>query len=236
MTVVVTGMSRGLGRAVAQAFAEDGHTVVGCARSADTLGTVAEEIEAETGSTVETMRCDVRDEHDLERLMETASRKSEDGIDVLVPNAGVYHGAGGETPLHEESYSSFDDHIRTNARGVFGTIKEALPHLTDDARVLVPTGSVARDAKPGYGSYAVSKAAAEAIVRGYGADVQVPVGSLDLGLLKTGLSSAGDDPDDVQGRDPPEIAPMFLWAAEELDEEELDGSVIGLKEWRTATR
>jgi NAD(P)-dependent dehydrogenase (short-subunit alcohol dehydrogenase family) len=236
MIVVVTGMSRGLGRAVAQAFAAEGHTVVGCARSADTLGTVAEEIEADTGSTVETMRCDVRDEHDLERLLETASRESDDGIDVLVPNAGVYHGGGGETPLPEESYSSFDDHLRTNARGVFGTIKEALPHLADDARVLVPTGSIAREAKPGYGSYAVSKAAAEAIVRGIAVDTDVPVGCLDLGLLGTGLASADGTPEDVQGRDPEDVAPMFLWASVDVPAEDLDGGVIDLREWKTATR
>jgi len=237
MTVVVTGASRGLGRAVARLFAEEGAHVVGCARSQDELSTLAADIEAETNGTMDTIRADVRDEHDLERLMETASRGGENGgIEVLVANAGVYHGGGGETPLHEESYSAFDDHLRTNARGVFGAVKEALPHATDDARMLVPTGSIAREAKPGYGSYAVSKATSEAIVRGFAVDTDVTTGCLDVGVLATGLSSPDDDPADVQGREPSDVAPMVLWAARELPAEELDGNVVELKEWRRATR
>jgi NAD(P)-dependent dehydrogenase (short-subunit alcohol dehydrogenase family) len=235
MTVVVTGMSRGLGRSVARAFAEEGATVIGGARNQESLAEAADVIEAETGGTVHTMRCDVRDEHDLERLMETASREG-DGIDVLVPNAGVYHGSGGKTPLHEESYSAFDDHVRTNARGVFGAINEALPHCESDARGLVPTGRVAREAKRGYGSYAVSKAAAEAVVRGFGVDTDVAVGCLDVGVLATGLASDADDPSDVQGRDPLDVARMFLWAARELPETDLDGQIVELQEWREATR
>ncbi|WP_158055796.1 SDR family oxidoreductase [Halorussus halophilus] len=219
-TVVVTGASRGIGAAVARSFADEGATVVACAREQDELDALPESIE--------TVRADVRDEFDVERLMETAARAGGDGIDVVVACAGVYHGAPGETPLTEEPYASFDDTLRTNVRGVFAAIQEALPHLADDARVLVPSGSVARETKPGYGSYAVSKAATEAVVRGFATELDQSVGVVDPGQVATDLTGG-------QGRDPEDVAGLFLWAATNAPTDELDGEVVGLKAWKQAT-
>ncbi|WP_135821056.1 SDR family NAD(P)-dependent oxidoreductase [Halostella litorea] len=227
-TAVVTGGTEGIGRAVAREFADAGASVVLCARDADRVADAVDAIEAD-GGTATGIRADVRDEFDVERLMETAARFRDDGIDHVVANAGVYHGDPGETPLSGESYAAFDDHLRTNARGVFASVSEALPHLNDGARVLVPTGSVARDAEPGTGSYAVSKAAAEAVARGFAADTPHAVGCVDPGLVATDLSGSG-------GRDPADVAPIFRWAATDAPAAELDGSVLGLREWRSATR
>ncbi|MCU4742839.1 SDR family oxidoreductase [Halobacteria archaeon AArc-m2/3/4] len=229
-TVVVTGGTRGIGRAVAEAFAAEGATVTIGARDADAVEEAVADLERAFETTIEGVRTDVRDEFDCERLVETAARAgSSSGIDVVVTAAGIYHGEAGRTPTDEESYSAFDDHWRTNARGVFATVSEALPHLTEGARILVPTGSVASDANPGYGSYAISKAGAEAVARGFAVDTEYTVGCLDPGVVATDLSGA-------DGRDPDEIAPLFVWAATDADAEELDGSVLGLGAWRRATR
>jgi NAD(P)-dependent dehydrogenase (short-subunit alcohol dehydrogenase family) len=150
-------------------------------------------------------------------------------IDGVVANAGVYHGPAGETPLDEESYAAFDDHLRTNARGVFATVHEAVPHLADDARVVVPTGAVAREGMPGYGSYAVSKAAAEAVVRGFAADIGATVGAVDPGSVDTDLSGSG-------GRDPETVARMVLWALTDAPAADLDGAVLDWGAYRRATR
>ncbi|SNZ18083.1 NAD(P)-dependent dehydrogenase, short-chain alcohol dehydrogenase family [Natronoarchaeum philippinense] len=226
-TAVVTGATRGIGRAVAEEFAAAGAHVVCCAREADDVDALVEDIEAE-GGTVTGVRADVRDEYDVERLLGTAVRVGGE-IDIVVACAGVYHGTPGETPIDDEAYAAYDDHLRTNARGVFATLREAAPHLAPEARVLVPTGRVARDGTPGIGSYAVSKAAAEAIARGFAADLEQTVGCVDPGQVSTGLS--GDD-----GRDPPAVAPMFRWAAVDAPAEDIDGAVVGLREWKTATR
>jgi 3-oxoacyl-[acyl-carrier protein] reductase len=225
-TAVVTGASRGVGEAVTRALAEEGATVVCCSRDGEAIEAVVDSI-TESGGSAVGMRADVRDEFDVERLMETAARRG-GGIDLVVANAGVYHGETGETPLGEESYTVFDDTLRTNVRGVFSTIRESLGHLNDDARVLVPTGSVAREPKPGIGAYAVSKAGAEAVMRGFAVEDGVAVGCLDLGLVDTELTGSG-------GRDPEDVAPMFVWAAG-LDHEDLNGETLGLREWRQATR
>jgi len=227
VTAVVTGASSGIGSAVATEFAAAGAHVVVCGRDAETLGTAAEDIRAE-GGTVTDVRADVRDEFDVERVMEQAAREGGD-IGVVVANAGVYHGEAGETPLPEESYAAFDDHLRTNARGVFATVREAVPHLAADARVLVTSGAVAREAKPGYGGYAVSKAAAEAIARGFAADIEQSVGVVDPGVVATDLTGG-------RGRDPESVAPLFRWAATDAPAEDVDGGVVDLKTWKRATR
>ncbi len=226
-TAVVTGASRGIGAAVARRFAEDGGHVVICARDADDLAAVAADIRAE-GGTVTTVRADVRDEFDVERLMERAARAGH-GIDTVVANAGVYHGPPGETPLPGESYAAVDDHLRTNVRGVFATVREAVPHLAPEARVLVTSGRVAREPKPGYGSYAVSKAAAEAVAGQFAATLDSPVGVVDPGQVATGLAGGN-------GFDPADVAEQFLWAAREADPDAVDGAVLDRRDWREATR
>jgi NAD(P)-dependent dehydrogenase (short-subunit alcohol dehydrogenase family) len=226
-TAVVTGASRGIGAAVARSFADAGAHVVICARDQEGLDTVAAEIR-ERGGTATALRTDVRDEFDVERLMERAAREG-GGVDCVVANAGVYHGDPGGTPLSEESYAAFDDHLRTNARGVFSTVRESLPHLTQDARVLVSSGAIAREPKPGFGSYAVSKAAAEAVAFRFSADIEQAVGVVDPGQVATDLT-------DGRGHDPADAATQFRWAASEADPETVDGAVLDRRTYREATR
>jgi len=224
-TAVVTGGTRGIGRATAEALAEAGARVVVCGRDADaveaTVGALAGEA---TG-----LRADVRDEFDVERLMEAAARFGDGGVDYVVAAAAVAHGRPGETPLPAESYAAFDDTLRTNARGVFAAAREALAHMPDDGRVVVPTGSVAREAVEGGGAYAVSKAAAEAVARGLAADCEQAVGCVDPGLVATDLSGG-------RGHDPEDAAEQVLWALRAADADALDGAVLDRGDWRSATR
>ena len=174
-------------------------------------------------------RVDVRDEFDLERFFQRAAREG-GPIDVVLANAAVFHGGPGESPTDEVSYADYDDTMRTNARGAFATIGEAVPHLADGARVIVPSGSVAHESKTGMGAYAVSKAAAEAVARGFAADLDATVGVVDPGLVATDLTGM------ERARDPESVAPLFVWAATEAPAEELNGERLGLREWKSATR
>lgn len=228
INVVVTGASRGIGAAVASRFAADGARVTICARTAEDLASVAESIRT-NGGTVTALEADVSNVADVERVMDAATEEA-DTIDLLVANAGVYQGTPGETPLRGEDYETFDEHLETNARGVFATIHEALPSLAPGGRILVPSGSVARKSKAGVGSYAVSKAAAEAIVRGFAAELDQTVAVVDPGQVSTDLMNG------ATGRDPDEIANMFHWVATAADPDSIDGDVVDLRTWRTATR
>jgi len=221
--VVVTGASRGLGASVARAFATDGASVVGCARSADELEGALGDV-----ANAEGIEADVRDEDHAWGLIDYAAREY-GGIDIVVANAGVNHGDPGEMALQKESYEVFDDTMATNLRGVFATIKEALPRMPADGRVLVPSGSVAREPTEGMGAYAVSKAAAEGLVRGFAADADQAVGIVDPGLVATDVSGG-------RGRDPEDVSDMFVWAVRDVSATDLDGAVLDLRAWKGATR
>jgi len=218
-TVVITGANGAIGGAVADHAAEAGANVV--------AGVHSDEGRFDGQPGVETMRVDARDEFDVEYLMETAAGTG--AIDLVVPCAGVFHDDPGEQPLAEEGYDAFDNEFRTNARGVFIAVTEALPHLASDARVLVPSGSIAEDAKPGYGGYAVSKAAAEAVARQFAVEIEQAVGVVDPGIVASDLTGG-------RGRDPEDVAGLFDWAATELAADDLDGERVGLAEWKKATR
>ena len=225
-TAVVTGASRGIGKAVAHVLAEAGADVRICARDGAAVETVADAIR-EAGGSATAMRADVRDEFDIERLMERAARDG-GAIDTVVANAGVYHGDPGQTPLSSDSYSAFDDHFRTNARGVFATIREALPHLAPDARVLVSSGVVARETRAGFGSYAVSKAAAESVAMHFAADIDQTVTVVDPGQVATDLTGG-------QGRDAADAALQYRWVARDADPDTIDGAVVDHRTYRDAT-
>jgi NAD(P)-dependent dehydrogenase (short-subunit alcohol dehydrogenase family) len=219
-TVVVTGASGGLGEAVVRAFASGGDTLVAAGYDRDAVEVVA----ADAGAVA--MRTDVRDEYDVERLMEQASKAGdESGVDVVVPCAAVDHGDG-RTPLGDEPYSGFDDTLRTNVRGVFAAVREALPHMPADGRVAIPTEAVAREPEPGRGAYAVSKAAAEGMMRQFSVDCEQAVGCVDPGPVNTGLHGGG-------GRPPADVAGQFPWAVSVPGS--LDGVVLDRSDWMEAT-
>src|SRR6056297_239831 len=210
-TAVITGGTRGIGRAVAEQFAADGARVVLCGRDlAGVDKTVSRLNDATDSERVSGVRADVRDKGDISELVD--------------------HATPGQMPLQEESGSVFHDTMETNVRGVFETIKAAVPYLAPEARILIPSGSVAREAKPGMGVYAVSKAGAEALARGFAADLDQPVCVVDPGLVATDLT--GID----KARDPDDIAPMYLWVASEADSDEINGEIIDLKTWKRSTR
>lgn len=117
---IVTGAGRGIGRAIAIAFAKEGAKVVCSARSQAEIDAVASEV----GGIA--IRCDVADEADIQQLM--ASTVEQFGrIDMLVNNAG----AVARLPTHELPTEDWDNVINVNLRGVFLCTKYALPTMLE---------------------------------------------------------------------------------------------------------
>jgi NAD(P)-dependent dehydrogenase (short-subunit alcohol dehydrogenase family) len=120
---LVTGSTRGIGRAIAEEMAKAGATlVVSGTREAD-VARVVEEMRA-AGHTVFGSACDVRRYDEVEALMEYCTSEA-GGLDILVNNAGV----GLFSPVSEISPEDWDRVINTNLTGVFYCSRAAIPHL-----------------------------------------------------------------------------------------------------------
>jgi hypothetical protein len=122
-TVIVTGSSKGIGRGVAKTFAEAGANVLINSRHIGEAEAAAEEIVA-AGGVASAFACDVSVESDVVAMMEAAVSRY-GGIDVVHANAGVMP----DVTMDQLTASGWDAAFDVNVKGVFLTVKHALPHL-----------------------------------------------------------------------------------------------------------
>jgi len=120
---IVTGASRGIGRAISIALAKEGATVVLAARSIQKLEQTAEQV-AEAGGKAQIVVTELTDEESIKNLVKAAKEKF-GRLDILVNNAGVTHSAKSE----ETQTKDWDYCMQVNARAPFILCREALPLL-----------------------------------------------------------------------------------------------------------
>jgi len=161
---IVTGSSRGIGRAIAERLAAEGAAVVvNYNRSANEAREVVAGIE-QRGGKAAAIQGDASVVADIRRLFRETIAKF-GTIDIVVNNAGPSpdeSGAGAPKPLAEISEKEFDAYINGFARGPFFVMQEAARNLNDNGRV-INISSVISDLRPPFASpYAGAKAAIEA--------------------------------------------------------------------------
>lgn len=150
---LITGAGRGLGRAIARAFASEGAQVTLTARSESELAAAADEI-AQLGSKPLTLAGDITDERHVESLF-AEIRKRFGRLDVLVNNAGAFDGG----PLDELSTEAWDKVIAVNLRAPFLCTRAALRMMKPQGRGrIINIGSIsAQRVRPSSAPYAASK-------------------------------------------------------------------------------
>ncbi|MYC28736.1 MAG: SDR family oxidoreductase [Chloroflexi bacterium] len=178
---LVTGAGRGIGRAIALTFAQEGAKVAVTGRNPARLAQVVEEISA-GGGVAEALVLDVTREADAARVAEEVVGKW-GGIDILVNNAGVITY---DTPVWETTMEQWDEVMNTNLRGVHLVCRAVTPYMVRDRRgVIINIGSSSgRQPDGDNGAYAASKWG----VVGYTA-------SLAQSLRAHGISVNGINPD-----------------------------------------
>ncbi|WP_404197166.1 SDR family oxidoreductase [Streptomyces tauricus] len=155
---IVTGGSRGIGRASAERLAADGFAVVINFAGNQTEADKAVGAITEAGGRAFAFRADVADETEVAALFD-AAESTYGGIDVVVHAAGVMTLA----PLVDIDLDALDRMHRTNIRGTFVVDQQAARRLREGGAILNFSTSVLALALPGYAGYAATKGAVEAM-------------------------------------------------------------------------
>ena len=165
---LVTGASRGIGRAAALALARKGAHIIATARTQAGLEELDDEIKANGGNaTLVTM--DVNDRPALPRLAE-AIRERWGKLDIIVLNAGIL---GELTPISHMDEQIWDDVIATNLTAGFRMIHHLDPLLrqSDAGRAVLVTSGAASGRMPYWSAYAASKAGLDALGKSWAAEL-----------------------------------------------------------------
>ena len=153
---IVTGASRGIGRAIALRLGKDGaKVIVGYSRQAEKAQEVVAAIEKEGGQAV-AVQADMGNLADVRRLFEEA-RQRFGKLDILVNNAGI----SAFKPIAMLTEEDFDRMFTINTKGPLFALQQAAHQIADGGRIInISTGGTATSA-PGAGLYTASKAALE---------------------------------------------------------------------------
>ena len=188
-SAIVTGASRGIGRAIAQRLAADGFAVV--VNYAGSKAAAYETVDAirAAGGTAVAVRADVGSADDVRELFAAAKREF-GRVDVVVANGGVMRTA----PIASMSPDDFDSMIAINLRGMFLAMAESAKHLERGGRFVALSSSVIAKHTPGYGPYIASKAGVEGLVQVFAQEMRgrdISVNAVAPGPVATELFLKG---------------------------------------------
>ncbi|WP_413372565.1 SDR family oxidoreductase [Paenibacillus taichungensis] len=194
---IVTGSSRGIGRAIAEQLAELGaDVVINYASSPDKAEQVAD-IARQKGVLAITVQADLARKEDVERLFsETISQLGK--VDILINNAGIMK----TTPLADVTEEEFDQQFAINVKGTFFACQQALKHMEAQGRIVNFSTSVTGQMFPGYSVYAGTKGAVEQITRQLAKEFgsrQITINAVAPGPVNTELFSVGKTEQQLEG-------------------------------------
>ena len=156
---IVTGASRGIGKAIAERLAKEGFSVV---VNYVSNGPEAEEVVATLkaqGCDATAIKADVSDAGQVEQLFAQTLEKW-GAIDVVVQNSGIMP----LSPIGKGDAETFDNVIRVNLRGTFLVLAQAAQHISNGGRIIAFSSSVLTKSFPTYGPYIASKGGVEGLV------------------------------------------------------------------------
>jgi NAD(P)-dependent dehydrogenase (short-subunit alcohol dehydrogenase family) len=205
---IVTGASRGLGRALATGLAHAGWHLVIDARHGDALAAARDQLARLT--TVLALPGDVTDPAHRDALIDGAGRLG--GLDLLVNNAGIL-GPSPQPALADYPISALREVYEINMVAPLALTQLALPRLRDNGGAVINvTSDAAVEAYPGWGGYGSAKAALEQASRVLAAEEpDVRVWWFDPGDLRTQMHQEAFPGEDISDRPLPDSAvPAFL--------------------------
>jgi 3-oxoacyl-[acyl-carrier protein] reductase len=182
-TALVTGASRGIGRAVALQIAQAGAKVL---LHYHTNLEAAQSVAKETGGSPRLLQADLRSPKEIDALV---SSLGETQLDILINNAGLW----GPTPLGSTSLETLETMLDVNVKGVFWLTQAVLPLLRDGARVVNISSIAGRIGRAGGRSvYGATKAALDAFTRNWALELAprgIRVNAVAPGYVKTDMTA-----------------------------------------------
>jgi NAD(P)-dependent dehydrogenase (short-subunit alcohol dehydrogenase family) len=221
---LVTGASRGVGRAVAQAYLARGARVAGAARTHKALLSLQES--APAGALV-ALAGDLSDPADARRLADEAAAYL-GGIDVLVNNAGLL---GLRMPLADYPLDEWERVLAVNLTGLLAVTQGVLAHMPDRGAIINVTSGAA--GRPTWGAYSISKLAVDGITAMLRRELReraIRCVAINPGPARTGMRAAAypaEDPATVPH--PRALVAPFVAVAAGAD----PGAHVEAGEWRT---
>lgn len=229
---LITGASRGIGRAVAMEFAREGAEVILVARTVGALEELDDAIQKETSREALLVPLDITDFDGIDRLGQALYEKY-GRLDILVGNAGFL---GILSPVSHIAPKDWDMLLKVNLTANYRLIRSMEPLLkaSDAGRAVFVSSGAAHKSNPYWGGYAMSKAALEVTVKTWAEEMKI--GNIRANLVNPGPMRTAMRAKAMPGEDqatlphPREIAPMFV----ELCSEEFSetGQVFDFREWK----
>lgn len=166
--VVITGASRGIGAALARAFADQNCRLLLTARTAADLTATARALKLPRDH-IATVTADISTSAGMKKVIAAAYKKY-GRVDLFINNAGV----GIEKPITTLSEKEYDQIFDTNVRAVFLSFRELIPRLKKQGggHILNISSMAGKQGHPDIAAYAASKAALNALCEGVGAEVR----------------------------------------------------------------
>lgn len=212
---LVTGASRGLGKSAALALAREGAHVIAMARTQGGLTELDDEIKA-LGGTATLVPADMRDYDAIDRLGAAIFERWK-RLDILIGNAGVL---GKLTPVAHVEPKLWDEVMAVNVTANYRLIRSLDPLLraSDAGRAVFVTSGLAHRCWAYWGPYSISKAALEAMVKTYAAEIETTAARANCfspGPTRTKMRATampGEDPESLPHPDDvaAQIIPMLL--------------------------
>lgn len=186
---LVTGASRGLGRAAALRLAEEGARVIAhYSTSAQAAESLVADIRGRGGQ-ADALGADLAAPDGAHRLAEAVRGLGIERLDVLVANAGIAEMA----PIEQQTVESFDRQFAVNVRAPFFLVQQLLPLLGEKSSVVLISSLVARIAFDGAAIYSATKGAVEVLVRSLAKELGprgIRVNAVAPGAIETDMTQA----------------------------------------------